>query len=388
MLFCTDCHSPGTAMNAAPNTCVGCHAEDDVHLLQMGATCNDCHNESSWQDARFDHSTTDFLLVGRHQEATCTACHTDHVYNGVPTDCASCHDQDDVHNGRNGAQCGSCHSSNDWQPEFDHVAASQFPLLGAHESLTCESCHTQNLSESLPTSCHGCHQSEDVHSGGLGTDCGSCHRVSGWANTGFDHDDVQAFPLLGAHTSLECSSCHVADTAVALPTTCIGCHTTDPHVGQLGNQCGSCHMESDWVDEINFDHGLSLFPLIGLHMSVGCEDCHATLAFHDAASDCSACHASSDVHDGRLGPQCETCHSPVDWAEWHFDHDSQTNFPLTGAHQGASCAGCHQESTSGPVTAPAVCEQCHRRDDPHAGSFGADCGGCHTTDSFSEVRGF
>ena len=174
MLFCSDCHSLGAAMNAAPNTCVGCHVQDDVHQLQMGATCNDCHNETSWQDARFDHSTTDFLLVGRHQDATCTACHTDHVYNGVPTDCASCHVQDDVHNGRNGSQCGSCHSSSDWEPEFDHVAVSQFPLLGAHEMLTCDSCHTQNLSAPLPTSCHGCHQSEDVHMGGLGTDCGSC----------------------------------------------------------------------------------------------------------------------------------------------------------------------------------------------------------------------
>ncbi|MGI9259876.1 MAG: cytochrome c3 family protein, partial [Gammaproteobacteria bacterium] len=51
MLFCSDCHAPGIARNAAPNTCVGCHVQDDVHLLQMGATCNDCHNETNWRDA-------------------------------------------------------------------------------------------------------------------------------------------------------------------------------------------------------------------------------------------------------------------------------------------------------------------------------------------------
>jgi len=387
--LCADCHQPGDKWMTAPNTCSSCHGHEDVHQGQMAGTCGDCHNETTWRDASFDHDTTTFSLTGGHGAAACGDCHQDQVFHGVPTDCNGCHVDDDAHMGRNGPQCESCHSSVDWvHPEFDHVAVSGFPLLGAHEPLACETCHTQDLMTALPTSCHGCHQSDDVHQGGLGTDCGSCHRVSNWTRTGFDHSQIDRFPLLGAHNELECTSCHVEGTDVGLPVDCVGCHSDDPHVEQLGSRCETCHTEMTWTGDVRFDHGLTHFPLIGAHEAIGCETCHATPAFHDAAEDCQGCHSSEDVHAGRLGTRCETCHNPTDWTFWTFDHDTQTDFMLTGAHIGAACTACHRESTTDVASVPNVCEACHRRDDPHMGRFGADCADCHTTGSFSDIQGF
>ena len=389
MLQCSGCHEPGADWAASPNTCFGCHAQDDIHLRQMEGTCGDCHSQSTWRDATFDHDMTAFPLMGQHGNLTCDDCHQDQVFHGVPTECSLCHVNDDVHQGRNGTQCASCHSAVDWADiHFDHLTVSSFALLGAHERLACETCHTQDFTTSLPTSCHGCHQTDDVHQGGLGADCASCHSVSTWTNTGFDHSAIMRFPLLGAHNALECTSCHLSGTDVGLPLDCAGCHADDPHVGQLGSQCETCHSEITWTAETRFDHGLTNFPLIGAHATIACETCHATLAFHDAAENCAACHSAEDVHGGRLGPQCETCHNPGTWAFWTFDHDIQTDFTLTGEHLGAACTACHRNSTTGEVTAPAVCGQCHRQDDPHFGRFGTECGACHTTASFSDIQDF
>ena len=44
----------------------------------------------------------------------CASCHKNNVYAGTPTDCYSCHAQDDVHNGRNGTDCGRCHNTRSW----------------------------------------------------------------------------------------------------------------------------------------------------------------------------------------------------------------------------------------------------------------------------------
>jgi hypothetical protein len=50
--------------------------------------------------------------------------------------------------------------------------------------------------------------------------------------------------LEGAHSELECSSCHQSgDQYVARPSmTCAACHKSDDiHGGQFGRQCARCH---------------------------------------------------------------------------------------------------------------------------------------------------
>ena len=62
---------------------------------QVGFTtdCVRCHSTISWNSA-YDHARTQFPLTGAHRAATCQQCHADGVYQGKPTDCASCHTAD------------------------------------------------------------------------------------------------------------------------------------------------------------------------------------------------------------------------------------------------------------------------------------------------------
>jgi Cytochrome c7 and related cytochrome c len=228
--------------------------------------------------------------------------------------------------------------------------------------------------------------------GSLGESCSSCHNTVAWAAATFDHSGATGFALNGAHADLECSSCHSAGTVagsvasaamVPLPVDCAGCHSDDdPHLGQLGSECATCHFESGWTGRVLFDHDLTLFPLVGVHAETGCAMCHSSTAFHDAGEQCVDCHASDDVHAGTFGIVCATCHNPTAWQAWMFDHDAATGFPLDGAHGSLSCATCHESTLQNLAGAATNCAQCHRNDDPHDGRFGGSCGDCHTTESF------
>jgi hypothetical protein len=170
-----------------------------------------------------------------------------------------------------------------------------------------------------------------------------------------------------------------------MPKDCAGCHGVDDvHNGSLGRDCQSCHKESSWRDEVKFDHDLTRFPLVGLHVGVPCEECHATRAYRDAPHECVSCHRSKDVHKKQLGEECGSCHNPNGWSFWQFDHATMTDFPLTGAHDRLGCRDCHRmpEHESGT---PSECASCHQGDDVHEGQFGRDCGRCHETASFRQV---
>ncbi len=380
---CGDCHDSRLTYRETPNECVDCHTENDVHMGVLGTACADCHSEADWLDVEFDHSTTLFPLSGAHQEAVCVDCHRNQTFVGTPLRCAACHAPDDVHNGRNGTACADCHSDQSWLlPNFDHWMAAGFALEGAHQGAACQSCHTVDLETALPQTCFGCHQSDDSHGGRLGEDCSSCHNSVSWANTGFDHLSATSFDLVGAHAVIECVDCHVTSISTALPNDCAGCHEPDPHAGQLGQQCASCHAEMSWNADVLFDHGLSQFPLLGLHAQAQCNDCHENLAFHDAAEECIDCHVDADIHAGAFGTDCASCHNPVAWQAWIFDHNIVGAFPLTGAHRELSCATCHQQDLQAMAGTGATCASCHRHDDPHEGRFGPACGSCHSTESF------
>jgi hypothetical protein len=393
-LMCVDCHAEEhETYHAAETECSACHRDDDVHRGNLGAACADCHAETAWTDTHFDHeATTDYALTGRHAEVVCTSCHVDEVYEGTPKTCFGCHAEDDGHEGTNGRECQDCHATTSWEDtSFDHFVRTGFALAGGHGGLTCESCHEGNkLTVQTPTECVACHRDDDAHMGVNGAVCDDCHRVTEWLDVTFDHGRDTDFALRGAHAELTCADCHVEPVAVAVPSTlCFDCHAEDdPHAGQLGEACDGCHADTQtaWPDGVRFDHDLASFPLLGKHDALVCEDCHATPAFHDAEGECVDCHAEDDVHERRLGSDCALCHNPNDWLAWVFDHDVQTDFALTGAHDGLTCHACHREPAVDAIVLDTTCASCHRSDDVHEGEFGQDCERCHTTESFLDLK--
>ena len=389
---CADCHMPDLTFHSTETECVSCHLEDDQHMGNLGAECADCHIETEWSDAHFDHELkTGYMLTGAHDDISCVSCHVEELYEGTSDECVSCHRDDDSHMGTNGTECQDCHTSLNWEDVlFDHGSVTGFALVDGHGGLECESCHEGNKYEQeLSTECFDCHEEDDSHDGINGSLCGDCHQATEWLDVTFDHERDAEFALHDAHADLACNDCHFDPVAVALPATdCFGCHDDDdPHEGQLGQECDSCHSEASFTPTIRFDHDLTRFPLLGRHAEVECDDCHETHAFLDAEDTCVSCHREDDIHERRLGDDCATCHTPNDWLLWVFDHDSQTDFPLTGSHTGLDCHACHREpAVDGVVAVSTECGGCHRSDDPHFGEFGQDCQECHTTESFGILR--
>jgi hypothetical protein len=343
----------------------------------------------SWRNARFDHGKTKFPLRAAHQTVPCAACHIAGKYRGTPARCADCHAPDDVHAGSRGSDCAQCHVESGWKnSRFDHARETGYALEGAHAALDCAGCHRSGrFEDELPRTCVGCHRSNDAHATRFGEACGDCHRSDGWKPVEFDHGGRAHFALEGRHAALDCHTCHTARVVEQkLPTECASCHRGDDvHGGALRTGCDSCHTPEGWTKGLQFDHDLGNFPLLGMHVLVGCGQCHATRGFAGTPSECIACHRASDVHKGSLGRDCAACHSPNGWQLWEFDHDRQTRFALTGRHASLSCGDCHRGAT-GQMKLPSECAACHRDDDIHLGQFGTQCQRCHGTITFQGAR--
>lgn len=389
-LSCASCHAQDKPFRAAPSICFDCHREDDPHKQRLGKQCADCHAEKTWKETKFDHAKTDFALKGKHREVMCSACHPNQRYENTPADCNACHALNDVHAGRNGVKCADCHDEQRWdKARFDHGKDTDFPLRGRHAKIDCEACHSGGMRDKkLATDCLACHRADDAHHGRNGTRCESCHSEQTWTDSRFDHDRKTDFPLRGKHKEVLCNTCHRGKLTDTLETGCIGCHRADDvHRGKQGEDCARCHRESGWGDQVVFDHDLTRFPLIGLHATAPCEECHASATFQDVATRCKDCHGQDDVHKQTLGDACARCHNPNGWTFWEFDHDKATDFHLEGAHGGLVCAACHRDPVQGhEFDQSQLCVACHAADDKHRGRFGRQCERCHDQESFENVR--
>lgn len=388
---CGNCHAPDARFRQAPAACIACHEADDRHKGRLGKNCADCHTEKSWRDARFDHDkATRFPLVGRHREAICSACHLNQRYRETPRQCIACHRTDDVHGGRFGPKCETCHAPADWRRiTFDHDRQTKFPLRGAHRTASCHACHSERLfGDKLGSACVDCHRNDDEHKGRNGTKCDTCHSATSWRRSSFNHDRDTRFPLRERHAGLPCEACHKGAVAKDKPgTSCNACHRSDDvHKGRLGDRCERCHNAGGWTRKVFFDHDLTRFPLIGLHAVVPCEECHLNAAFKGTTLECAECHQRDDRHERRLGPKCGSCHNPNGWAFWRFDHNTQTDYVLDGAHQGLHCNACHRKPVRREISLATNCNACHAGDDVHHGRFGQRCERCHATGSFRDVR--
>lgn len=389
---CSACHIRETPYREASHTCISCHESSDVHKTALGESCDDCHSPTNWIETKFDHADKGYLLNGNHLEAKCNACHLDEQYENTPNTCVSCHQLDDVHLGLNGNKCTDCHNESGWKEvKFDHDKDTNYPLRGQHSSLECNACHQQSVVDNFPEkTCIGCHMSDDAHQNTQGQECAECHSETSWSEVSFDHNRDTEFSLQGAHSSLQCVSCHrksIKDIEPnQLATACSSCHAkNDVHAGQEGNQCQNCHIENNWR-EVRFNHDLSQFPLAGMHRVAACEGCHASNNFKNTESKCVDCHSEEDYHEQTLGDNCATCHNPNDWGLWLFDHNATSDFSLTGAHEQLNCSACHTRPIKNKIKQSEQCVSCHEADDIHNRSFGRNCERCHSTSDFKEIR--
>ena len=389
-LSCAQCHKNNEGFRLEGDQCNDCHKQQNPHEKALGIECDSCHSSLSWKKSKFNHDKTNFKLENKHTEVSCDSCHFSNVFENAPEQCSGCHTNDDIHQNLFGNECESCHSSKGWnESHFDHNKKSDFKLKNQHQDVACKLCHEQPQPKKIkPENCNSCHAKDDIHSGSNGSRCESCHSERGWGKTSFDHNRKTDFSLKGKHKSLRCVSCHF-EKITNSPTVrgCFNCHKNDdPHGKALGEECGQCHSEKGWGRSIVFSHETTVFPLLGMHKSLSCGECHLTKQFHEVGSDCYTCHQQDDHHKRRLGEDCGGCHNPNDWGFWLFDHDKQTEFRLEGAHKNLKCQLCHSDSLRDPEKPPLKCGNCHREDDFHRGAFGRDCGQCHNSQSFSSLK--
>jgi hypothetical protein len=425
---CESCHVNGQ-YRGTPTTCFGCHWErrrDDPYQTSLGSQCEECHRPTSWTAVRWDHgSQSGVPLNVDHRLLDCQSCHSSTSFAVPVVDCVSCHQQDYATTATpNHAAagfpmgCESCHRPGDvtWQSNdgrgFVHAAA--FPLVGAHATAACASCHQGNVYLGTARECAGCHMADYQRTtapshaaAGFPTACESCHRPTDAQWTGaaqFEHDAV--FRLEGAHAAQACAACHTNNVFAGTPSDCIGCHQDDYNAAANPNHvsagfatsCENCHQPTRPWSGGGFDHN-ARFRLEGAHASQACASCHVNNVFAGTPRDCVGCH--QDDYDRTAQPghraagfstDCESCHRPTSpWGDAGFDHDAR--FELVGRHASASCASCHPNGRYSGT--PRDCFACHQsdyqatRDPNHVSSgFPTGCDSCHrpTDSSWNEGR--
>jgi hypothetical protein len=200
---CQACHGNGV-YDGLPTTCVSCHQSDYAgtnnpphQAAGFPNTCTTCHTTTTWTGATFNHSTTQFPLTGAHVSTTCQQCHSSGVYDGLPTNCVSCHQSDYAGTTNPNHQtagfptdCTSCHTTTRWDGATFNHDGQWFRIYSGHHRgrwTTCAQCHDNPASFAQFTclSCHEHRQSsmDSEHRGRSGYSynsqaCYSCHRNS------------------------------------------------------------------------------------------------------------------------------------------------------------------------------------------------------------------
>ena len=509
---CGKCHEE--KQHHSPTRCLTCHTELAPEITrgtglhgrltqEVRDHCERCHADHRGLDfnmidfggdqRKFDHQRTGWPLRGKHARIDCSSCHDRSrivlpevtrflgahpgrtTFLGLRERCTSCHF--DEHRGDLGPDCQRCHNETAWKPVplFNHQNTA-FPLRGQHKGVACGKCHPSvedvdlvaahspqprakifmQMGDIDHRTCESCHN--DPHDGKLGARCADCHtevdwhRVAPLGDVSRAFHKKTAFPLVGAHTSVPCRSCHGPFPGIparfeGLPFgKCSSCHE-DAHLGQLDSlrgagapDCSHCHTVDSFLPP-RFEleqHAQTPFPLDGAHSATACRSCHpldgklearvseamrkkvrreerpltvslAVLRPRHTLEACSGCHV--DIHEGQFTRElerhdCGACHKTSSFTDLRFDHGSDSRFPLTGAHRKAACGSCHPTESIRPDSPPAVryqplpvvCEGCHT--DQHQGQFArssddasqaetgtvprlsSDCSFCHRTESF------
>ncbi len=303
--------------------CSPCH--NDVHKEKFGNDCKSCHVTSGFSvinRKEFDHSKTNYPLIGKHTIVNCDKCHKMSLkerpkYNK----CTDCHT--DQHKAQfivdNFMQdCKDCHNEFGFHPSIitgEMHNQFKFKLSGSHLAIPCQSCHSENGNwkfRNLGLKCIDCHN--NIHNEEIvekflpGNDCRECHNTASWDTINFKHDQTE-FELAGKHKSQTCGNCHYQQTSQnekrlvfkSLQKNCEVCHN-DIHAEQFKegefSDCTSCHTFENWKPE-KFDHEKTKFSLKGAHEKLKCTQCHQVVAsvninfikYKLEDFKCSACHS-------------------------------------------------------------------------------------------------
>ncbi len=313
---CSLCHQPLKSTQAA--LCMNCHTDiasqvnthtglhGKIPAVDQCASCHAEHKGRSFDPTQaailnFDHNVTGFSLSGKHGQIACDQCHTNNRFNQAGADCVSCHQEPQVHAGMFGTGCQACHSNVAWQPAsfqgkvFNHASTNFSLALHATDyngkAITCTACHQGDVTQSATQTqtciaCHGGHDPSFMqqHLAMFGPQCMTCHDGVDRLH-GFTHQ--AAFPLTGAHASLQCDACHTNRHFRNTPVACASCHQEPQiHAGFFGQRCDYCHTTTAWQPALLIEH---TFPLDhGGQGEVPCASCHSG-KYTDYT--CYACHA-------------------------------------------------------------------------------------------------
>jgi hypothetical protein len=128
---CFTCHQGN--YNTTPNTCDGCHHDDYLATTNPNhqaagfpLTCENCHTQSAWTPATFDHDNLYFpIYSGKHEGKwnSCSDCHPNPNNFSIFTCTTACHPQAQTNQDHLGvpgyvyqsSACLSCH------PDGDHL---------------------------------------------------------------------------------------------------------------------------------------------------------------------------------------------------------------------------------------------------------------------------
>src|SRR5512143_4145977 len=161
-------------------------------------------------------------------------------------------------------------------------------------------------------------------------------------STSFDHFST-GFSLTGAHSGVDCTSCHVNGRFKGTPRQCFACHNSAAAGGksqahpQTSNLCESCHLTTTWRQMRFIDHTQATGP---------CASCHnGTIAIGKPAN-----------HRFTAAP-CGNCRkSTVSYAGAPAMNHAGITAACATCHNGTSALG--KSANHVPTTAP--CETCHK----------------------------
>lgn len=318
---------------------------------ELDVDCGACHTSEAWTPAKavldFDHDEqTEFDLDGQHKETLCARCHLNLRFDEPKVSklqCSSCHV--DVHLGNLSDNCISCHNAFSFTevPGLMLHTQTNFPLTGAHLQISCETCHPTDVGGAFTTlniDCFSCHDQEyfaaqmpDHATANFPMDCERCHDTLAWTHAVLDHVGLSGFELIGAHTPIECTACHIPPQLdlIYFPTDesdCIACHQSEFQIahssGSIPTTCLDCHTNDTW-EGAGFDHAeiANGYELVDAHAALDCTACHIEPGFELIVTpvdqnDCFACHFVEYLDNHRetgTPTTCLECHNQVDWAD-------------------------------------------------------------------------
>jgi hypothetical protein len=384
------------------------------HGPDFKISCETCHSSKGWQlDTviySFNHNKTKLPLTGQHTEINCKLCHTTLVFSAAKSQCNQCHN--DVHQSTVGLDCSRCHTPASWLVNNINEIhqKSRFPLLGAHRTADCYSCHkSESLTrfDVIGINCIDCHQLDYLATtnpnhaeAGFTIDCSACHPVNSfqWTGAGFNHN---FFALVQGHSTPKCADCHTTGQYSDADPSCNSCHqsdylaTTNPDhkASNFPVTCENCHTLSPGWKPATFNH--NLFPLTLGHSTPACIDCHIGGNYTSTPTDCYSCHKND--YNNTINPKhqtlgfstvCTQCHTTnPGWKPASYQQHDNQSFPIySGRHRGTwnSCTECHPNASN---YSQFTCISCHEHnktdmDNKHKGRNGysydsAACYRCH-----------